>query len=184
MTTTGDNGINNPQKTQTSLKREQMNHIYTRVSKSETCGFSIMNEDTFKCYGCKEGYFMTKEGCKQSNITNCMKYNPVSYLCEECEKGYYLNDKGECLTCSTYGSCEYCNKSSCLKCSYEYKLSAEGECYKYDNCTIMNENCVKCSETKYYSKDSYCYHCPNEQADGCYYLNEQVNNICNEQSVN
>ena len=56
-------------------------------------------------------------------------------------------------------------------------------CYEYSYCTIYDDKCVKCQSNEY-TDSNECKQCEGENIESCYFFNNNLNNICNEQSVN
>ena len=49
---------------------------------------------------------------------------------------------------------------------------------------MYDGKCVKCNYEKEYQNINECVQCTGENVDDCYLLNGNVNNICNEKTVN
>ena len=84
----------------------------------------------------------------------------------------------------TYGgNCLSCNLSEFFTCLFGYKLNNEHKgCYEYSDCIMSDEKCVKCKEECNNINEGV--QCEGDNVDDCYLLNGNVNNICNEESVN
>ena len=134
---------------------------------SSACLECHMNNDTFKCDKCIDGYILNEN--KKCQVEKCKEYPEVTPGCIICDK--LLDDyksKGKCQACkegyfkTKDGSCIHCKAKknggpACELCGYE--LNQYGK--ETDN--IICKHCPG----GFITSEGKCYKCQDELEEGC-----------------
>ncbi len=142
------------------------------------------------CFECEVGFFVSgKTRClerKNTEVMDCLEYDPASDSCLTCNSFYMRVDRGlKCLeiidNCRIYVPMRMNDESlTCHLCSTGYFLSGEGVCEQgaVENCEEYQARSGKCMMCvhKFYLKNSTCL--PHETIDGCVEYHPLLKNSC------